>query len=51
MLLLGTWNGEPNVRSLPLVSRLLLQKTRQRISEHGFELELASPAARLHPAK
>ncbi|TDO56687.1 uncharacterized protein (TIGR04141 family) [Kribbella sp. VKM Ac-2571] len=51
LLLLGTWNGEPNVRSLPLVSHLLLQKTWQRISEHGFELELASPAARLHPAR
>jgi uncharacterized protein (TIGR04141 family) len=50
LLLRGTWNGEPSVRSLPLVSRLLLQKTWQRISEHGFELELASPAARLHPS-
>ncbi|TCC51521.1 hypothetical protein E0H73_41120 [Kribbella pittospori] len=49
LLLLGTWRGDqPSVRSLPLVSRLLLQKTWQRISEHGFELELASPAARVH---
>jgi uncharacterized protein (TIGR04141 family) len=51
LLVLGTWNSEPNVRSLPLVSRLLLQKTWQRISGHGFDLELASPVARLRPTK
>jgi uncharacterized protein (TIGR04141 family) len=51
LLLLGTWNSEPRVRPLPLVSRLLLQKTWQRISGHGFDLELASPVARLRPTK
>lgn len=49
LLLLGTWRGEPSARSLPLVSRLILQKTWQRITEHGFEFQLASPAARIKP--
>lgn len=43
LLLLGTWRGEPDIRKLPLVSRLILYKTFQRISAYGFRLELASP--------
>jgi hypothetical protein len=35
-------------RSCPKIC-LLLEETLQRISEHGFELELASPTACLQP--
>ncbi len=44
LMLLGTWRGgRPDVRKLPLISRLILYKTAQRISAAGYVLELCSP--------
>jgi len=44
LLLLGTWKGQPDVRHLPLVSRLILRKTVERLTAYGFDVEFASPA-------
>lgn len=43
LLLLGPWKDRPDTRALPLVSRLILRKTVQRLTAYGFTIELASP--------
>jgi uncharacterized protein (TIGR04141 family) len=43
LLLLGAWRGEPNIKRLPLVSRLRLRRTAQHLADLGLGFEVAVP--------
>jgi uncharacterized protein (TIGR04141 family) len=47
LAILGTWNGPPTVRALPLLSRMALRKAIQTLQELGYRVEFALPAPQL----